>query len=150
MLHCADCVAVNLGNSFRIFKESEQAVATHIKKIVGNVRVGWRADAVTMARAQRARRRPQSVYDRHAQDAHIEVECHPHVIGDKGEVMDPTQHWFTASSRDLARTGSRCNRRDAHAVPPSLSQQVGYHRCLIAATRSDESADPLERDQEML
>src|SRR6266478_8673543 len=122
MLHCADCVAVNLGNSFRIFKESEQAVATHIKKIMGNVRVGWRADAVSMARAQRARRRPQSVYDRHAQDAHIEVERHPHVIGDEREVMDPTQHWFTASNRDPARTEWGCNRRDAHAGPPALNR----------------------------
>jgi hypothetical protein len=31
MLHRTDRVAVNLGNSFRIFKESEQTVAAHIK-----------------------------------------------------------------------------------------------------------------------
>jgi hypothetical protein len=41
-LHRANRVAVNLGNSFRIFKEGEQTVAAHVEKIMGNVGVGRR------------------------------------------------------------------------------------------------------------
>jgi hypothetical protein len=42
VLHRANRVAINLGNSFRIFKESDQTVAAHIKKIMRNVCVGRR------------------------------------------------------------------------------------------------------------
>jgi len=55
------------------------------------------------------------VYDRHAQDAHIEFERHPHVIGDKREVMDPTQHWFTAATEIWGERG-----RNATAVIPMV------------------------------
>jgi hypothetical protein len=51
MLHRTERVAVNLGNSFRIFKESEQTVAAHIKKVMRNVRVGRHTVPVRMARA---------------------------------------------------------------------------------------------------
>jgi hypothetical protein len=77
----------------------------------------------------------EGVRSRHAEDTHIKVERHPYVIGNEREVMDPTQHWFTASNRALACTGSKCNCRDAHAVPPSLSRRAGYHPCLIAPMR---------------
>ena len=118
MLHRADRVAINFGNSFRVFKESEQTVATHIKKIMRNVCVGRRTIPVRVACAWRPRRRSETVHDRHAEHAYIEIECHPHVIGNEREVMDAAQQRFTIGSRDLARQRSRCHRCSAHAVPP--------------------------------
>jgi hypothetical protein len=58
---------------------------------MGNVGVGWRTVSVGMARARRARRRSQSVHDRHAEHTYIKIECHSHVIGNQREVMDSPQ-----------------------------------------------------------
>jgi hypothetical protein len=91
VLHRANRVAINLGNSFRIFKESEQTVAAHIKKIMGNVCVGRRTIPVRVACARRARRRSEAMHDRHAEHAYIKIERHPHAIGNEREVMDAAQ-----------------------------------------------------------
>jgi hypothetical protein len=53
----------------------------------------------------------------------VEIERHPHIIGDERKVMDATQHRFTDGSRQLARPGSSCNRNGAHAFLPSFSNQ---------------------------
>src|SRR5438552_524856 len=91
MLHRAYRIVINLGNASRILKEGKQAVAAHIEKIMGDVRVRRRTDPVRRVRTRRARGRSQPVHERHTQHAHIKIERHPHVVGDESQVMDPTQ-----------------------------------------------------------
>jgi hypothetical protein len=102
--HRANRIAVNRGNSFRIFKEGEQTVAAHVEKIMGNVGVGWRTLSVRMARARRARWRSQSVHDRHAEHTYIKIECHSHIIGDQREVMDSPQDRLICGT-EISRDG---------------------------------------------
>ena len=106
MLHRADRVAVNLGDAFRIFEKSEQAVAAHIEKIMRDVLVGRRSDPVRGARVRRPRRRAQPMYERHPEHAHIEIERHRHIIGVEREAIHTAQYRLAFGNRALSGAGT--------------------------------------------
>src|SRR5271170_280351 len=125
VLHRAQGIAVGLGDSLWIFEEREQAVAAHVEKVVEYVLVGRRSDAMRRPRTGWRRGRAQTVHQRHAEDAHIEIERHPQVCRDQGKMMDAPQQRL-ALSRDL---GPRLNHRRVHAVPP-LTRSGDASHCL--------------------
>ena len=88
MLHRADRVAVapRLG-ALRDLEEGEQRIAARIEKVVADV-LERRVAAVARAGPQ-ARRDLQSVHQRHAEDAQVEIQRHLHVVGVQRKVVHP-------------------------------------------------------------
>ena len=68
MLHRAKRVAIDLRRGLWVFEEGEQTVATHIEEDMRNARI--RRRAYTMCTA--GHRRPETMDDRHTEDADIE------------------------------------------------------------------------------
>jgi hypothetical protein len=64
---------------------------------------------------------------RHGQHAHMEIERHSHIIGDKRKVMDATQLRFAPGNRQLTRQGSRCSSRNG-THPFLSSASLGQFR----------------------
>jgi len=87
VLHSTDGVAVaGRFHSLRDLEEREEAVITHIKKVMAHPLIGWVA-AIAGTSAE-TRRYFHRMDERHTEHLDVEVDRRLHVVSAKREVVD--------------------------------------------------------------
>src|SRR6185437_6021716 len=137
VLHRAERVAVGLGDALRIFEKGEKAVAAHIEKEMGDLRIGWRAVAMRAAAVGQARWRAHPVCQPHAEHAHIEIERSAHVAGVEREMVNAAQQRLRVRMRRVSCWHVETR---IHAHPPGLTRPASHARRAAAIRAAAERA----------